>query len=240
MDIQIDYDDRGLYTKTAVENLNKLFAKLNEINKGKNHLIILIDEVIVNYDCIDFSGLQLNYPFISITIVVNPAGFYLTKEVVIKPPARKNILAIQLKTKHRNSYEIAVLIAHINKCFKDFGRAYKCLDSANDKPLDPSNLSSGPLPIWVQRSPEMTYGQVFKYLKSNFLHDTSNVTLVHSPDMIFSADAELWLEKEKWKVIDFFQMTGSETEDLVAFIEDRYANMEVFSRARKQLIIVTK
>ena len=70
LDIQIDYDDRGLYTKTAVENLNKLFARLNEINRGKKHLIILLDEVIINHDCIDFSGLQLVYHNITIIIAI--------------------------------------------------------------------------------------------------------------------------------------------------------------------------
>ena len=48
------------------------------------------------------------------------------------------------------------------------------------------------------------------------------------------------MANENWMVLEYTQMTGSETEVLVAFIEDIYANMEVFSRARKQLFIVTK
>ena len=239
-DGQIEFDDRGIYIKTAVEKLNQLIAKLNEMNRGKKHLIILVDEVIIDHDCIDFSGLRLHYPFITIIIAINPAGYYLTKEVVIKPPSRKNILAIQLKSKHRNSYQIAVLIAHINKFYQDNVGAYKCLGTDNDKPLDPSNLPIGPLPIWLQRSPEMTDEQVLEYLKDNFLQEASNVTLVYNTDIPFSSDAELWLEKERWKVVNFYDMTGSETEVLVAFSEDFYANMELFSRARKQLIIVTK
>ena len=217
-----------------------MFAKLNAKNNGKKHIIILLDEVIVNHDCIDFSGLRLDYPFITIIIAVNPAGYDLTKEVVIKPPSRKNVWAVQLKSKHRNSYQIAVLIAHINKFLKDQGGAYKCLDSANDKPLDPSNLASGPLPIWVHIRLEMADEQVLKYLKVNFLQDFSNVTLVHSFKKTFSYEAKLWLEKAKWNVFHLHDMIGSETEVLVAFIEDTCANMELFSRARRQLIIVTK
>ena len=133
-----------------------------------------------------------------------------------------------------------MLIAHINKFYINVGRPYKCLDSANDKPLDPSNLPVGPLPIWVQRSPEMTDEQVLKYLKVNFLQDASNVTLVYCDEILFSSEAASWLEKENWKTLDFRFMTGSEAEVLVAFIEDTHANMEVFSRARKRLIIVTK
>ena len=49
-----------------------------------------------------------------------------------------------------------------------------------------------------------------------------------------------FFEKENWKVCTFPEMTGSETEVLIAYIEDAYSNMEVFSRARKQLTIVTK
>ena len=239
MDVEID-TDRGTYTKTAVENLNTVFAKLNELIKGKKHIIIVLDEVIINYDCIDFSGLRLDYPSITIIIAINPAGYFLTKEVVIKPPSRKNVLAVQLKTKHRNSYQIAVLIAHINKFYKDRNESYKCLDSANDKPLEPSNMPNGPLPIWIQRSPETTDEQVLENLKSKILIDASNVYLVHSGERPLSTDVTLWLEKQKWKVVEFRSMVGSETEVLVAFIEDEYANMEVFSRARKQLIIVTK
>ena len=240
MDIQIEYDDRRLCTKPAVENLNKLFARLNEINKGKKHIIILLDEVQVDLDCIDFSELRLDYPFITIIIAVNPAGYQLTQEVVIKPPSGKNVLAVQLKSKHRNSYQIAVLIAHINKFYNDTGRPYKCLDSSNDKPLDPSNLPIGLLPIWVQRSPEMTDEQVLKYLKVYFLQDTKNITLVHSSKKKFSQEAKSLLNEEDWKVSQFNSMVGSETEILVAFTEDPYASMEVFSRAKKQLIIVTK
>ena len=118
--------------------------------------------------------------------------------------------------------------------------AYKCLDSVNDKPLDYSNLPNGPLPIWVQRSPEMTDVQVLKYLKANFLQDSSNVTLVHSIEKDFTPQARSWLSEENWMVLEFSQITGSETEVLIAFIEDTYSNMEVFSRAKKQLIIVTK
>ena len=241
MNIQIEIKGASLYAKPAVENINKLFSKLNEINnKGKKHIIILLDEVIINYNCIDFSGLQLDYPFITIIIAINPAGYNLTKEVVIKHPSRKNVLAVQLKTKHRNSYQIAVLISHINKFLNQEGGAYKCLDSANDKPLEPSNLPTGPLPIWIQRSPETSDEHVLDDLKSKISPEAMNVTLVHSGKRQFSYETNVWLQKANWNVCIFTDMTGSETEVLVAFIEDIFANMEVFSRARKRLIIVTK
>ena len=74
----------------------------------------------------------------------------------------------------------------------------------------------------------------------NFLQNSSSVTLVHSIKKQFNHQEISWMANENWMVLEFTQMTGSETEVLVAFIEDTYANMEVFSRARKKLIIVTK
>ena len=240
LELDIEYDDKSFFEKTAVENLNKLFAILNQMYRGKKHLIILLDEVIINHDCTDFSGLQLDHPFITIILAINPAGYDLTKEIVIKPPSKENVLAVQLKTKNCNSYQIANLIAHINKLSKEKGGSYKYLDSANDKPLDPSNLPNGPLPNWIQRSPDTTDEDVLKYLKTKFLPEAESVTLVHFQKK-FSQKARDWLSNQgNWKVMSHLAMTGSETECLVAFIENTYFNMETFSRAKKQLIIVTK
>ena len=86
----------------------------------------------------------------------------------------------------------------------------------------------------------MTDEQVLKYLKIDILQDSNNITLVHSSKKKFSQEGKSWLNEEDWKVSQFNSMVGSETEILVAFTEDPYASMEVFSRAKKQLIIVTK
>ena len=81
---------------------------------------------------------------------------------------------------------------------------------------------------------------MLQYLKESFLQEATNITIVNSFIRNFSQEAKSWLDQEKWKVLQFSDMTGSETDNLVAFVEDSYANMEVFSRAKKQLIIVTK
>ena len=236
--IEIEYDGT-FYTKTAVENLNKLFSKIKEQNKFKKQYIILLDEIYIGNDGMDFSDLHLIFPFINILMAINPAAYNMTIPVNITSPSGNNILAKQLFTKHRNSFQIAVLLAHINKFYKDKDGQYKCLDVANDKPLEASNIPTGPLPIWIQRSQDATDEEVLKYLKEYFLQKAIIVTLVHSRKQ-FSQSAKSWLDQENWKVRKFGDMTGSETDNLVAFIEDITANMEVLSRAKKQLIIVTK
>ena len=215
------------------------------MNGEKRQYIILLDEILVNNDGMDFSEVQLIYSLINILMAVNPAGFYLTKTVEITSLSGNNVLPKQLFTRHRNSFQIAVLLAHINKFYKEretlnLGAKYKCLDAVNDKPLDDSDLPSGPLPIWIQRSQDATDEEVLEYMKESFLKEAIGVTLVHSSRKQFSQEAKSWLDQEEWKVLIFRDMTGSETDNLVAFIEDTTANMEVFSRAKKLLIIVTK
>ena len=163
--VQIDVQSNGrILAKPATENLNKLFKKIHEVYGQKRHIILLIDEVIVNYDDFDFSLLQLMYPFIHVLIAVNPAGFSLTKAVRIIAPYGNNVLAVQLMTKHRNSYQIALLLAHANKFYKDDNDAYKCLDASLDNSLESSKLPSGPLPIWIGRSQESSDVENWKYL----------------------------------------------------------------------------
>ena len=81
---------------------------------------------------------------------------------------------------------------------------------------------------------------MLEYLKESFFQEARTVTLVHSIMKQFSQEAKSWLDQEKWKVLEFQDMTGSETDILVAYIEDSYSNMEVLSRAKKHLIVVTK
>ena len=238
--VEIEMQSNGRkYEKRATENINKLLRKLFDMNKQQKHIILLIDEVVINYDDFDFSLLQLMYPFIHILIAINPAGFSLTKAVKIISPSGSNVLAVQLMTKHRNSFQIALLLAHANKFFNDEEDSYKCLDASEDNSLESSKLPSGPLPIWIQRSQESSDVEILDYLKAKFLHEVTNVTLVVSPlRQPFSQEADSWLNKERWKTSDFHTMTGSETETLVAFIDDNSAVMELLSRAKRILILV--
>ena len=69
-------------------------------------------------------------------------------------------------------------------------------------------------------------------LKTKFLQCDTNVNLLVSPfRQPFSHETELWLNKVKWETTNFHAMTGSETDILVAFIDDKYVNLESISRA---------
>ena len=186
MEIDVELKDLSLFAKPAVENLNKLFKKINEINQGKKQYIILLDEIIINHDGMNFLELQLIYSYINILMAINPAGYYLTKPVEITSLSGRNILAKQLFTRHRNSFQIAVLLAHMNNYVKYLNQGYKCLDAAKDQPLDSSHLPSGPLPIWIQKRHDVTDENILQYVKNDFLQEAKNVTVVHSYQKQFS------------------------------------------------------
>ena len=108
-----------IFAKSATENLNKLLEKIHGNNQEeKKQIILLIDEVVVNFDNLDFTLLQLMYPFIHILIAVNPTGFFLTKALQIIPPSGSNVQTVRLMTKHRNSFQIALLLAHTNRFYR--------------------------------------------------------------------------------------------------------------------------
>ena len=82
--------------------------------------------------------------------------------------------------------------------------------------------------------------EILDYIKAKFLQNVTNVTLVVSPfRQQFSQETEEWLNQEKWKTSNFHNITGSETDILVAFVDNGSAVMELISRAKKQLILVT-
>ena len=49
-----------------------------------------------------------------------------------------------------------------------------------------------------------------------------------------------WCLDKKWDVVSHGNMTGSERDLVIAFTDDNLGNLEVMSRARNRLIIVTR
>lgn len=49
-----------------------------------------------------------------------------------------------------------------------------------------------------------------------------------------------WCINNDWDVVTHGNMTGSERDIIIAFVDDKFGNLEVMSRARKRLFIVTK
>ena len=99
-------------------------------------------------------------------------------------------------------------------------------------------LPPGQLPVWVERSWEVTDSQVFDFIKEKHLADAKlSVTVLHhyyDP----SANAEEWCGEHGWRFLEEHKINGSE--DQVVVIMDGLPMLpEYISRARNLQVIVS-
>ena len=225
--------------------MKKIYHKCK--NGGKRY-ILFIDEIMVDFDCLDFSvlaELEELLKEIDLLWAFNPAAFDMSYDYneVKFPTSIERALVKRLKTKYRNSFQIGNLLLHVNGIFVGLKEKYKCLPASEDNPLDASILSIGNLPLWIDcPNPNTTIEQVLDFLMEENHVDYKPFTILHSVDEEDSRTSlQNWCAREQldWKVSSFFDMTGSEADNVIALVEDETTNLEVFSRARKELVVIT-
>ena len=102
----------------------------------------------------------------------------------------------------------------------------------------------GNCPIWIEKKHDYDDLKVLDFIQIKMLSHEENVTqsfaILISPLKDID-DISRWAEHqhERWQIIKYSDVTGCEFKYVVAFIEDERINLEVFSRAQRQLIIVT-
>ena len=113
-----------------------------------------------------------------------------------------------------------------------------------DAPLTESCFSTGILPLWLKVSTTTSDEFVLEDIRTKRLNkcDSLEVTLLYNGiEMIQSRISKLkdWCQGNDWKCIERKQMTGSEA-PVVVLYDIATADLEDYSRAQKQLIIVTR
>ena len=96
----------------------------------------------------DWSFLDTTQKNTDVLIALSP-HFNLDRkfgQYVVHPPCNSNTLSRQLLSRHRNCFEIAILMEH----FKHTSALGSHLDSSNDLPLEKDTLPNGRLPVWIQ------------------------------------------------------------------------------------------
>ena len=106
------------------------------------------------------------------------------------------------------------------------------------------DIHLGDYPIWIEKKHDFDDLKVLDFIQSNILFHEENVNptfaILVSPLKDID-NISRWAEHqhERWQIIKYSDVTGCEFKYVVAFIEDERINLEVFSRAQRQLIIVT-
>ena len=228
------------YEKTASENINVLLKTIDQQSKeGEQHLV-LSDELTADKNGDNFSKCLDGVDKPIHLMAVNPAAYEMSEEMNVQPPEGDNVTNAQMKTKHRNAFPIGNLLLHYNEHEQMSNTDYKCLSANKDCQLDASKLARGPTPVWIKQGQSTSGLEVLQYVLDELLKSDTSVTLLYSPEIQLPQEIKDFCAKQLWKYCTYWNITGSEDECIISLVEDDDAHLETFSRAKNQLIIITK
>ena len=215
--------------------IEKILSSLSaQRSQSSSHTILLVDEVRPmsreeeeGGDKADWSSLTSREGvdfLLALSTKANNRHFF-----TVVPPEDSRVLWQRLTTAHRNCIEIgAFLQFFVQHCD---GLSYI---SSTEEDQQAEHLPPGRLPVWVEKSIEVTDDEVFKFVKENYLADASmSVTVLgHNGDPTDTAE-----NRYGWRHLDDHVMNGSEDEGIILL--DARLTTETISRARNLLVIVT-
>ena len=216
----------------------------------KRHILLFVDEMMAQFfikwpGFEDFLFEMKKYKYVHLYMAINPAGEALSGPLNVGPfdEDNENILAVRLQTRHRNSFQIAAFLVHLTYMYNDqsFKVNYKCLSPLNDEPLNPNKLINGHITRWFHCKNDMKDSTILTHFKDFNLIDEEEPILVSPIDeRDGNEDLKQWCLKHGAEFVTHDNMMGSERDSVFAFIGDKSGNIEIFSRARKFLFIISR
>ena len=151
----------------------------------------------------------------------------------VTPPMGSRVLSQRLTIPHRNCVQLAKFLRF---SIQHFGIGYL---SGMEKDEQAKHLPPGQLAVWVERSREVTDGQVFDFIKENYLAEAKLSVTVLQSESEASEKVEEWCDKHGWRYLEEKAIHGSE--DQVVVIMFGFLSMvpEYLSRARNLQVIVS-
>ena len=130
-----------------------------------------------------------------------------------------------------------------NEC-GSIGRGYKCFDPRKDELLQKPKQSDDEnniLTRWFNIGhTKWTDFEVLSLFQENFGPFVPKTLVSPLKREECSYQMEDWCKKNNLELVDHSNMTGSERDWVIAFVGDNFGNLEIFSRAKQSLIIVTR
>ena len=200
-----------------------------------NHQILLVmDEILSGSNdgkTSDWSNLTTNLLNVDFIFALNPLGFeHLNFQV--NPPIDENTLSYRLMCKHRNCYPIANFITYTNTHMLK-----TVLSPDDDSKLLLEQLSNGKLPIWIERTEDVSDIDVLSMVKEDHINPTRSVTLLYNAAKPITESLRTWCQHQNWRYCPPEKFFGCEDQFIVTL--DTNVVNEVISRARNGLIIIT-
>ena len=188
-----------------------------------------------------FQSLLSECTLVYVFMAISPSGNNLTKPIDVKFQ-QNHIFAKQLRTRHRNSFLLSCFLIHLTykyKKMKQTNTTFQCLSPSMDVVLDPSVLPDGEITLWYNKSDNISDVRILQFLQETYLPKDGQV-LVSPSQQNLSQPVYDWCHDMKWDVVSHGNMTGSERDLVIAFADNKFGNLEILSRAKKRLIIITR
>ena len=229
----------------------KLFQLIRGAQKKaeeqKKCFAIFIDEMpLYFFENQDYEDLLISwnttYPRVFLFLSISPSGRYLYDPIEVIFKRQDKIFARQLLTRHRNSFLLSSFLIHLTYSYNKLEQTsfrFQCLSPINDAPLDASKLPHGEITLWYHQSKDISDIEILQFLYSTYLPKEGQV-LVSPYTQNLSQSVYDWCLEKRWDVVSHGNMTGSERDLVIVFADNIFGNLEVMSRARKRLIIITR
>ena len=163
------------------DTINSVLQMLSE--KYKNtYNILFVDEIRPINDLhltngeFDWSDMALVPSNVNFLFALNPRGDQFKCHFQVIPPNNSKTLCQQLFNRHRNCYEIAQLLDYFKPIFTIH---YGILNPCHDTILNKACLPAGRLPVWIERSRNISDEVILEKIKSNYVYCNETVTLLH-------------------------------------------------------------
>ena len=188
-----------------------------------------------------FEALLADCTLVHVFMAISPSGRNLTNPIDVKFFGNQ-IFAKQLRTRHCNSFLLSTFLIHLTYKYnklKQNDAHFQCLSPVNDVTLDESMLPSGEITLWYHQSQDISDIEILQFLHSTYLPKDGQV-LISPCQQNLSQRVYDWCLDKKWDIVSHGNMIGSERDLVIAFADDNLGNLEIMSRARNRLIIVTR
>ena len=227
--------------------------KKNEEESRKCYWIMLIDEVQIWRNYINFSPLKVHFKDISIFMAINPTVIKSAKYDFLQP-SHESTLCETLTFKHRSSTEISLFLLHFTKYHNSTTSCsvesdnynFKSIDSQNDVPISLSTFPSGRLPMLIKTEDNIDDKTVLRTINQDLIMENMenvDVLLIYHDDLkSYEIISQICHEiNPKWRTSPCDTVMGIEAGVVILYHCSHYYNyLELVSRAKYQLIMVER
>ena len=237
-DLQMDFTFEFHKDKSVTENVNSLISALKTDQSIVS--ILVLDELKIRKNQYDLRFMELQNENVHVHLAVSPIS-YSNDQFSLILPEDKDTHSERLLSKHRNSFEISLLLLHLKPFVEENLPNQTFISDKEDLAIGETCFSSRILPLWIEVDDTLKDETILEEIEKELSYERKDVVFLYDWTLEYSKQqvVKKACKKNNWRFIDFKSMTGSEAGVIVLYQIPNFS-IEDFSRARSQLIIVQR